>query len=57
MLTPELQYYLALLGTGAGRFVRVNDAIVLNEQGRPGASFMDVVSISDWIVLGPNRNH
>lgn len=55
MLAPEMQYYIALRGTGAGRFVRINDAIVLNEKGRPGASFMDVISISDWIVLGPNR--
>lgn len=55
MLAPEMSFYVALRGVGAGRLVRVNDAAVLNEDGRPGASFMDVISISDWIALGPNR--
>lgn len=55
MLSAEMFFYLAVRGSGAGRFARLNDALVLDEQGRAGTSFMDVITISDWIVLGPNR--
>lgn len=50
-----MQFYLALKGTAAGRYARINGAVVIDEKGRLGGSFMDVISIGDWIVLGPNR--
>lgn len=55
MLTPNMSFYLALKGIAVGRVARINGAIVLSKEAAGSETFLDVVSLEDWIVLGPNR--